>query len=332
MDSSVIRLRRWVVSVLPGGEARHEHRVWPDARPHASQRLGISQRCNNPAGRAEPTTFSLVLGTIGRTNDLKELLASLDTQTYRNFEVIVVDQNPDDRLVPILEPYTGKFPLLHLRSEERGLSRAKNLGMERASGNIVGFLDDNCQFPPNLLKRVARSLGDHPEWDGLTGRSVDEEGRDSNGRFDSEAGPVDKYNAWRRGAAYNIFVRLDKIRGARFDEEMGPGAGTEWGAGDETDFLLDLVGRGASLFYDPNLIAFHPQPVTCDDEPAMRRAYFYACGASHAVKKHEYPLRFRILWVLKSVVGLAVALVRRGETRWPGYQWNVLKGKLRGLR
>lgn len=113
---------------------------------------------------------------------------------------------------------------------------------------------------------------------------------------------------------------------------MGPGAGTEWGAGDETDFLLDLVGRGASLFYDPNLIAFHPQPVTCDDEPAMRRAYFYACGASHAVKKHEYPLRFRILWVLKSVVGLAVALVRRGETRGPGYQWNVLKGKLRGLR
>lgn len=278
----------------------------------------------------EPS-FSLVLGTVGRTDDLKILFDSLDAQMYKDFEVIVVDQNPDDRLGPILATYSGRFPLVRLRQAEKGLSRAKNLGLDHARNDVVGFLDDNCWFRPDFLLMVARSFSERPEADGITGRSADEKGRDSNGRFDADSGPVDKYNAWRRGAAYNIFVRAHRIRGVRFDEEMGPGACTAWGAGDETDYLVQLVRCGASLFYDPDQVAMHPQPVTRDDEEAMRRAYTYACGASHAVKKHGYPLWFRAWWVLRSVAGLVLALVWREEVRGPAYRWNTLKGRVRGL-
>lgn len=275
--------------------------------------------------------FSLVLGTFGRTDDLRLLLASLDAQTYRNFEVIVIDQNPDDCLKTIFAPYKNSFPLTHLRSDRRGLSRAKNMGMDHASNEVIGFLDDNCAYPPDLLLRVARFLSEHPQWDGLTGRSADEVGTDSNGKFDKRSGAIDKYNAWRRGAAYNMFVRARNMRGARFDEEMGPGSGTEWGAGDETDFLLQLVGRGASLFYDTDLVVFHPQPVTCDDKPAMHRAYTYACGASHAVKKHRYSTSFRVVWILRSVARLAVNPIKRKKVYGPRYRWNVFKGKIKGL-
>ena len=69
--------------------------------------------------------FSLILGTVGRVNDLEIILSSLQAQTYQNFELIVVDQNPDDRLVPILARYKDKFPIFHLRSE-MGLSKAKS--------------------------------------------------------------------------------------------------------------------------------------------------------------------------------------------------------------
>ena len=49
--------------------------------------------------------FSLVLSTINRTDEVRRFLTTLDSQTYRQFELIVVDQNKDGRLLPILKPY-----------------------------------------------------------------------------------------------------------------------------------------------------------------------------------------------------------------------------------
>jgi glycosyltransferase involved in cell wall biosynthesis len=90
--------------------------------------------------------FSLVLATVGRTQEVARFLDSLARQTYRDFELIVVDQNPDDRLVELLRPFELRFPIIHLRCE-RGVSRARNLGPKYVSGDIVGFPDDDCWYP-----------------------------------------------------------------------------------------------------------------------------------------------------------------------------------------
>lgn len=276
--------------------------------------------------------FSLVLGTFERTADLGHFLASLDTQTYRNFDLIVVDQNKDERLTPILAPYADRFPITHLRSEP-GLTRAKNLGLKHVGGEIVGFPDDNCRFPRDLLENVARFFVDHPELDGLTGRSADDEGRDSNGTFDREAGPVDKFNVWYRSTAYTIFLRREAIRGVPYDEEMGPGAGTVWGAGDDHDYLLQLLGRGASIFYDPRVLVLHPVPVTKLDEAAAHRAYTYDCGAGRAIRKHGFPWWFKAWWIARPLGGLALRSVGlvKGPPGIRTHRWNVVKGRLRGL-
>ena len=46
--------------------------------------------------------YSLIMPTINRTKEVLEILESLATQEYRNFELIVVDQNENDGLVPII--------------------------------------------------------------------------------------------------------------------------------------------------------------------------------------------------------------------------------------
>jgi glycosyltransferase involved in cell wall biosynthesis len=274
--------------------------------------------------------FSLILGTVGRVNELEIILSSLQAQTYQNFELIVVDQNPDDRLVPILARYKDKFPILHLRSE-KGLSKAKNLGLKQSTRTIVGFPDDNCRYPSDLLERVANFFACHPDVDGLTGRSVDENGNDSNGRYDTKPGPTNKFNLWKRVIAYNIFLRARAIEGIWFDERLGPGAGTVWGAADETDYLLRVLGQGASLYYDPDLIAIHASPLkelVQSHRSMMYRAYSYGRGMSHVLQKHDFPLWFRAKWILRALGGMTLfgAMLRFVEA---AYYWNALKGRLR---
>lgn len=100
--------------------------------------------------------FSLILATIGRTEELKRFLASLDKQTLRRFELIMADQNPDDRIKPLLEPYQDHFPIMHLhRPTERGASKARNVGLQHANGDVLTFPDDDCWYLPQLLEKIA---------------------------------------------------------------------------------------------------------------------------------------------------------------------------------
>ena len=97
--------------------------------------------------------FSLLLATVGRTAELERFLSSLDAQTYRNFDLIVVDQNPDERLAALVQSYAGRFPVLCVKSTP-GLSRARNAGLRYVSGDVIAFPDDDCWYPPDLLRKA----------------------------------------------------------------------------------------------------------------------------------------------------------------------------------
>lgn len=273
--------------------------------------------------------MSLILGTVYRTDELELFLRSLDAQTCRDFELLVVDQNPDDRLGPLLKRFESRFPIVHLRSE-KGLSRAKNVGLEAATGDLIGFPDDNCLFPQNLLERVVWFFDTHPEIHGLTGRSADESGVDSNGRFDSRPGIVDRFNVWRRGIAYNVFLRAEEARRVRFNNALGPGSGTPWGAGDETDYLLRLLDHNVSIHYDPSLVVVHPHPVPPYNARAMSTAYAYGCGTGRVIRTHKYPWWFKASCIAHPLAATLGYLVRR-KLPQAKYRWNTFLGRLRGL-
>src|SRR5918992_619092 len=111
--------------------------------------------------------------TMGRRKEPERFLASLTAQTFRNFELIVVDQNPDDRLAPVLKAYGDLYPILHLRTKREGASAVRNEGLEYSCSDMVAFPDDDCRYPPDLLEKVARFFDRHLEVDALTGRLVD---------------------------------------------------------------------------------------------------------------------------------------------------------------
>ncbi len=274
--------------------------------------------------------FSLIVATVGRADQLQRFLTSVDAQTYRDFELIVVDQNSDDRVMMILASYENKFPIHHLRTQEKGASRARNIGLQHVSGDVVAFPDDDCIYPADLLAMVVRIFDGCPKLDGVAVCSVDEEGRVSNGRLDERSGPINGSNVWARAIEYTMFLREQSVRGLWFDEGIGPGAGTPLGAGEGTDYLLHLLERGASLHYDADLAVVHASAVPPYDDRALARAYSYGAGMGYVLKKHRRPVWSKTNRLIRPLGGVALSLMglRIPEAQ---YRWNTFRGRLRGL-
>ncbi len=244
--------------------------------------------------------------------------------------MVVVDQNPDDRLAPLVNAYRDLYPILHLRTKRVGASAARNEGLRHSFSGVVAFPDDDCRYPPDLLEKVARFFDRHPEIDGLTGRLVDGQGQSSILDFDLDPGPLDAINIWTRSIEATMFLRGKSARRFRFDETLGRGSGTAWESGEGTDYLLQLLSEGASLYYDSSLSVIHPQSVPPYDAKAMRRAYEYGCGKGRVLSKHEYPLCARagtLVQPLKRAMVCAASL----RTAQAYYHWNVFRGRSRGL-
>jgi GT2 family glycosyltransferase len=266
---------------------------------------------------------------VGRVSQLERFLKALDAQTYRGYELIVVDQNNDSRLSSLLLLYQKNFSILHLRSE-LGLSRARNVGLRHVSGDVVAFPDDDCWYPPDLLERVAAFLDDHPELSGVTVRQGGSNKQTGAARFDEEAGLLTLANVWRRAVSSAMFFRRSVVEtvGA-FDETLGVGAGTLWEGGEDIDYPLRAVESGYNIYYRPDIHVFHPEPPGHDYSQLADRAYRYGAGIGRVWRKHDYPLWLVAYYLLRPIGGaiLSVTMGHKGKAR---YHVSAFRGRLRG--
>jgi glycosyltransferase involved in cell wall biosynthesis len=278
-------------------------------------------------------TFLLVISTIGRTNELSSLFSSLAQQSWQKFKVVLVDQNPDERLVPVVQEYSSQFAIRHIKSA-KGVSIGRNAGLAYlADGDVVAFPDDDCVYPPTLLERVATLFEDNPDRSAITGRSVSETGKDSNGRWDHVAGKVTMANVWNRATAFSIFARTSAMGGIRFDETLGPGetkANRLWGCGEDIDLVLQLLRQQQHVYFDPDLKVHHPDWSITGYTPAVyNKAKAYGRGMGRVLRKHGYPVRL-VAYHLVRPIGGTLLSVMRGRLAKARYHWSMFVGRLYG--
>ena len=230
--------------------------------------------------------FSLILCTVNRVDVVREYFDSLARQQDAPpFEVILVDQNPDERLMPIVADFQDRFPIRRYTAKP-GLSRARNLGLRYAEGEIIAFPDDDCTYPETLLKNVSDFLRQEMV-DGISTLVTDKQGRQSGTVMYRTARRITESNVWRCGVSISIFVKREAVDGIRFDEELGVGSGTVYGSGEETDFLLNLIHAGRRLDYCPHLVVNHPVFV---GPWTLKRGYLYGNGMGRVLHKHHYSI------------------------------------------
>jgi glycosyltransferase involved in cell wall biosynthesis len=232
--------------------------------------------------------FSLVVATYGRTAEVSTLLASVLCQRRNDIEVILVDQNADDRLIPAIEEVQGCLTIRHLRTEDRNVSSARNLGLDAAQGEIVAFPDDDCWYPANFLDAVDQWFRTSPQYSVLSVGAIDDEGIPSGNRWIQNSCEIAPWNSLRTTFCSSLFISaIEESRRVRFDPMLA--------RGEETDFILRLLGTGVRGRFDRSLHVRHPRRDMMSGTVSRERAFSYGAGMGRLVRRHSLTLLWTAL-------------------------------------
>jgi GT2 family glycosyltransferase len=278
--------------------------------------------------------LSLILATYGRADELSRCLETLSTQEDRNFEVLVMDQNPDDRLVDTITHYQDRgVEIRHERLPKPGLSEARNQGLRKAAGDVIGFPDDDCWYEPRTVACIRRAFAADASLAGVVADWVEQTTAGGNAHRNSDL--TLSLAAWRNfrgGAASSISLFLKRtllldLHG--FDDRLG--VGKWYGAAEETDLVLRALTMGARIKREDQARIHHA--FAASNKPAAQvkgaaiRARARGTGAIYA--KH----RLAMTTVARGLIAPILKPLARLQFGHPLLLgWETSMGRLEGMR
>ncbi|MCO5947740.1 glycosyltransferase [Mucilaginibacter flavidus] len=105
--------------------------------------------------------FSIIIPLYNRPQEIKELLETLVLQTYKQFEVLVIEDGSKDDAADIVKSFAGKFDVKYFVKQNEGQGFTRNYGFERAKGDYFVIFDSDCLIPEDYLEIVNNSLNEN---------------------------------------------------------------------------------------------------------------------------------------------------------------------------
>ena len=209
---------------------------------------------------------AVVVATRDRGDDIVQLLESLLASDFTAFEVVVVDQSSADSTEDAVRPFLADPRLTYVRSDEQGLSRARNLGIGRcAAADVVVITDDDVVVPPEWLGEMVAPFTADPRLGVLfcTVRPMptDEPGHTPHVIYEGDTTVSSIPAAWR---AYRAAIPLGAGMAIRrttweqvggFDEDLG--AGARFGSTEDSDFSWRAARGGWHTTYTGRVEVLH---------------------------------------------------------------------------
>lgn len=225
---------------------------------------------------------SVIVCCYNAATTLDECLRSLSQLAYPNVEVIVVDDGSKDDTHLIAE----KHEMRCIRVPNSGLSKARNLGIEAASGEIVAFIDSDAYADPDWLYYMVTALEEHgasavggpnlsPAQDGFIAQCVDQSpGNPTCVLVDNErAEHIPGCNMAFRKEVFDVAGKFDAQHRA---------------AGDDVDLCWRILVSERKIVYHPSAVVWHHRRPTIRGYLRQQKGYGYA----EAHLQRRYPGRF----------------------------------------
>jgi len=208
--------------------------------------------------------------------------------------------------------------------KDRGQAHAINKGIQRATGDIIAYLNSDDYYLDGALARVADCVGRHPDVDLLHGRCrvVDRDGM----KVGERTGSITRYDEildlWDVWWNMRNFVQPEVFWTKRIGDKIGPFREDLFWVMDY-DFWLRILGAGGRVgFIDTELAAFRLQPRQKSTQPERTaeellqvvRPYIFNKGCSVS-RSRRFELKGKWIFNVRFLKEVEYSL-RRGEKRW----------------
>jgi glycosyltransferase involved in cell wall biosynthesis len=107
---------------------------------------------------------SVIIPAYNAAEHISGALESIFDQTFRDFEVIVVDDGSTDNTKEVVRAFQGKENVRYFYQRNGGQSSARNLGVREARGEYLAFLDADDLWMPEFLERMVAKMNDGFDW------------------------------------------------------------------------------------------------------------------------------------------------------------------------
>ncbi len=260
-----------------------------------------------------PPRISVVICAYNAERTMDACLASLRTLRYPNYEVIVVNDGSTDRTLEI----TQRYPEVRIFSQEnKGLSVARNVGIENATGEIVAFTDSDCVVDPDWLTYLAYKFTQNG-FVAVGGPNLPppEDARIPACVAASPGGPthvlIDDEVAEHIPGCNMAFLK------SAFDE-IGGFDPIYRAAGDDVDLCWRLQNQGHPIGFSPAAMVWHFRRNTIKAYLKQQMGY----GKAEAQLYFKHPVRFNMLgqsqWIGRIYGDLGMSLFSRRPVIYHG--------------
>ena len=218
---------------------------------------------------------------------IKDAVESVLNQTFRDFELIVVNDGSEDNTEDVLLPYTRS--IRYIKMENRGVSAARNMGIRRSKGEFVAFLDQDDAFHPRKLEVTVSYLDAHPDM-AMVYTPID--------RIDSEGTMLQRKRL--KGHSGDIFPRLFlksfiapsmAVCRKKIFSEIGMFSETLSSEGEDYDLFLRIASRFKVGYVNEPLVIYrlHPGNVSKTKQEVAPFRYEQVLGihASHLLSHYR---------------------------------------------
>ena len=203
--------------------------------------------------------FSLVCITSNRP-EVERFLTSLQRQGTSDFEVILIDQNNDDRNDAIVKTCSAFYNIQHYKVPHfQNTAKARNSGLAKATGQWIAFPDDDCWYSENLLEQISKKIEEIPNAKAFFTNWSDPLQEPKKLMFSFSGGEMTKEEVFEYSSAITVFIRRHVFdKAGAWNEKLGVGSQNIAMAGDDQELLMRLHAYGTSFIKIPELEVHHP--------------------------------------------------------------------------
>lgn len=244
--------------------------------------------------------------TTDRFQDLTELIESVESQIVPAELILVIER--DDELRGKIASYlstSGSNCNLLFSKMRLGISNARNIGIEKSTGSLIAFVDDDTVLSRNWTQEVIAVFKKHPNVIGLTGAVLPKWTDISLSWFPNSLYWMIGCTDWQRNfkeelgygvSGANMVFKREVFQQVRFTDGFADGVSEEGKlglTGDDVDFAYRLTSAtGKKIIYSPNVVVYHkvyPYKIT----PRYVRRYAFWQAMTEANYNHLYGSRSR---------------------------------------